>query len=159
MVNKRPRNTTPFRNRLWTAYLECCDFSVHHTLILYFHQYIYLFIYLLIFINNLWQHLKNLFAMHEDAILYAVFNKVKGRQFFKNLSGLPSFGIHVITPRLWVSDISPQSNPWLVDLTENVPTSFQQTWSNCSVKPSDPVFSTDGTLISASAAPHCGVKV
>lgn len=39
-------------------------------------------------------HVFNLFTTHEDAVLYAVFNKVIGHQFFKNLLGLPSIGIH-----------------------------------------------------------------
>ena len=50
-------------------------------------------------------------AIHADAILYMIFSKVKGRQFFKNCFGLSPFGRHVIRPSLLKIDNFPSIYP------------------------------------------------
>ena len=44
-----------------------------------------------------------------------VFNKGKGRQYFKNCRGLSPFGIQVIIPNVCATDNSPIENPKFIE--------------------------------------------
>lgn len=76
--------------------------------------------------------------MQPEASLYIIFNRLIGRQFFKNCLGFPAFGIQVIMLNLFELGNCSCLYESLIARVTKIPISFQKNFKNLQLKPSGP---------------------